>query len=248
MSYINNSRQAILHLMSLQGDQEQAEIHGILGISRRQSSRLLKQLKESNLIQFIKAVPSEGKGPARNILGLTLRGLIYTLSIDLSLMDKLEVIADKNTRLMPILFNKIEFFKNEGILDLIKRRAALFAADSGKVLSERIDRSERLYNALEKTQPPVEFDLDSKDFIESSMVFNELFFFDYEEELRHMLLFGTCLETPESRQNTLLIMGKDQDLRSYFLDWFKDQERHYSELLENTRDWHSWFKKAIKDI
>jgi hypothetical protein len=253
MSHISDSRDKLLQEIVLNGEIEQFEIPKIIGISRRHTSRILKQLEEIGLIQVIEYRPTEGRGPARKVYGLTLRGLLYTLSKDMRLLDKIDIITKTNSDLLPIIFEKIDFLKKNNIYETFNLRFRLFIANQRQFITERLDG---YYNILKITEMKPVLNIEEealflesyKKYLDNIRLFDDYVFFDLERLFQRILLLGTRLEPQDLRQRFILIAGKDEELRVYIYNFFVEEEKKYSELFQNARSWLKWYKDSFEDL
>jgi hypothetical protein len=123
-------RNKILLYLALNGETDQYDLHKILNYSYRQSLRDVKKLKNEYYIKVTDTTPSDTKGIDKNILGITLMGLVFLFYAIPEFWGHFEEIITipNNRKLLPIIFNKLNLFKGnkEIYSELIQRLRAIF--------------------------------------------------------------------------------------------------------------------------
>lgn len=133
-------RNKILLYLAIKGETDQYDLHKELKYSYRQSLRDVKSLKNADYIKVTDTTSSSTQGVDKNVLGITLTGLIFLFYAIPELWGHFEEITSipNNRNLLPLVFGKLNLFKdnNKVYEELLQRLRTIFTlfAKRGRIV------------------------------------------------------------------------------------------------------------------
>lgn len=245
---ITEASAKILIDLAVNGPLEQSKMPKIIEKTYRTVIRELQKLKETGLIRFIEARPSIGRGPAKNVYGPTLTGIIVAFNIFTNTNGAkqghrfIEQTAQTNPDLLPLIFGKWKLFQEHQLYneDQIKKE---------RFKKKHFFRNDLTYLLIIGLGGAF------------SAIINRITFLHNEELLKKELtfncFFGTSLDPREFGETNSLhkwgsgpyhflpefakVAKEDMDLREYFDKIFNLRKTYYSTQSKNAEyDLNMW--------
>ena len=240
-----NKENQILEYLLYNKQADRKEFKKDLGRDYKSIVRYIRSLEKEHYIQVVDTVNSKYGGLDKLIYGLTELGFYHTLAELEQIWEKLDIVAAQYPDTLPLLFGKIDFFKEQMVYDqVIKRfRKAILVHQlehEKKLLEIRIQKNQIKKETVGKNSSPI--NNDNENFFENSLWFqniNQLTHFS--SNITFSTFFSSNLSENEN-QSFLKTVSRDPDIDEYLESQFESLETVISGNLEVLRKWKSWYQ------